>query len=177
MTVKAKNIQFAVDIPEGLTRTQKEAIAQEIIDYIRNRTEDGENAEGRKFPKYSKAYVKSLDFRNAKGGDTKVNLTLSGDMLTAMRLVQSKKDELVIGYKTNDPEAGRVEGNVIGSYGRDPNPKVARDFLGFKSEKERRELDKIIAKYVDEQGQTSAEQSSKAVERARAIAAKFGTEI
>jgi len=144
---EAKYLRFIAKIPEGYNEDERTAIAQEIIDYIAKRTSEGIDAKGKEFPKYSKSYQNSLDYKNAgkKPGMTP-DLVLSGDMLAAMRLLdnQSTARKLAIGYLASDPEAGRVEGNVRGTYGASKGSKAkARNFLGISED----ELGKILSKY------------------------------
>jgi hypothetical protein len=86
--------------------------------------------------------MKSLDFANA-GKSGKVDLQLSGDMLAAMRLLRESKGEIVIGFDRGSPENAKAEGNILGSYGGEPNRKRARDFLGIQPAK-LRELIRFI---------------------------------
>lgn len=139
---KSKPYQFIVDLPEGYDPDIRQAIASEIISFVRQRTLKGEDFEHGKFPKYSKAYQNSLDFK-ATGKSNKVNLMLSGDMLANIDLVKDKEDQLVIGYSDDNENALKAEGNQIGSYGREANSKKARKFLGITSE----DLNVILRKY------------------------------
>jgi len=147
MGVKEKNIQFIVELPDGYTPRVRQAIAQEIIDHVIDRTQKGVSASGRDFKKYSKTYEKSLDFKIAGKKKGQIpDLTLSSDMLNSMRYLKKKSDDntLVIGYGLDDSNAGKVEGNQIGSYGQPKaNPKHARPFLGITE----KELNKILDKY------------------------------
>jgi len=140
--VKVANIQTKIKIPKSIPEEDLEDLGADIVEFIRQRTESGKDEDGRAFPRYSESYKKSLDFKIAgKGG--KVNLTLSGDMLQALEVLQTKPGEIKIGYNKGDDEAGRAEGNILGSYGGDENPSKARRFLGI-SEKD---LNKILKKY------------------------------
>lgn len=118
-----------------MTPQQRKELADLVIEHIYERTtEEGRDKNGKKFPSYSASYIKSLDFANA-GKSSKVDLQLSGDMLASMQLLKTRPGELVIGYKAGDELNGRVEGNRLGSYGGDPDPKKARDFLGIQPTK------------------------------------------
>ena len=142
--VKVANIQTKIKIPKSIPEKDLEDLGADIVEFIRQRTESGKDEDGKPFPKYSEAYKNSLDFKIAgksKGGT--VNLTLSGDMLQALDVLQAKPGEIKIGYNKGDDEAGRAEGNILGSYGGDENPSKARRFLGI-SEKD---LNKILKKY------------------------------
>ncbi len=145
MSVKAKNIQTWIKVSKHYTAEEREAIANELIKEIVKRTAKGIDETGSSFPKYSKQYMKSLDFNNAGKGRT-VNLQLSGDMLAAIKLLDSERGRIKIGYDTGDSEAGRAEGNQIGSYGQSSgDSNKARPFIGFKGEEFER-IKKFISK-------------------------------
>ena len=80
----------------------------------------------RKFKKYSDSYAKK------KGvGEDDVDLVLSGELMDKLKVLKTKPGEITIGYEKGDDVNDKAEGNILGSYGRDPNPKKARDFLGL----------------------------------------------
>lgn len=140
--------QVEIPLPDGLTQDERLAIADEVIEFIVERTRNGKDWRGKSFPKYSDSYKKSLEMAIAKhhGGKStrKVNLELSGDMLAALSLIRERRDALIIGYKASDrEEKAKAEGNILGSYGGDPNPDRARDFLGISPTA----LKAIVAKY------------------------------
>lgn len=113
-----------------------------ILSHITTRTLNGFDKNNKKFKKYSK------DYAEIKGvGVNDVDLTFSGDMLSELELVGHKAGEITIGYRDpSDELAGKVEGNRSGSYGKDPDPKKARDFLGIAKD----DLDVLIDSYEDE---------------------------
>jgi len=123
-----------LDIPPDLRPRQREELADLVIEHIVERTQSGKDKDGKQFKGYSKAYMKSLDFRNA-GKSKKVDLQLSGDMLAAIELLREKNGSLTIGFQKGSEENERAEGNITGSYGREANSSKARDFLGIKSAK------------------------------------------
>ena len=112
---------------------EREAIAQEVIDYIVERTQRaGRNKDGQKMGKYSSSYKKSADY-NAAGKGSMVNLTLSGDMLAELKLLNDRAGSITIGYESGSAQEGKVEGNRKGTYGQS-KPVVRpgqRDFLGI----------------------------------------------
>ena len=122
-------------IPENLTKAQRVELADLVIEHIVDRTQRGVDKDGKKFPGYSKSYLASLDFRNAGKSPSKVDLQLSGDMLAALELLSERNGRLMIGFENGTEENDRAEGNRLGSYGGDPNPKKARDFLGIDRDK------------------------------------------
>ena len=77
---------------------EREAIGQEIVDYIVERTLSGKDKNNRKFAPYSKEYKESLDFKIAGKSKTKVNLRLSGDMLSSLKVLNHRSGSITVGY-------------------------------------------------------------------------------
>lgn len=168
---KDKPYQFKVALPEGYSPDIRQAIASEIISFVRQRTLKGIDADGGKFPGYSKGYINSVDFKATGKSKGKVNLTLSGDMLANIDIVKDKPKELVIGYDDKSDQAGKAEGNQIGSYGKSADPKKARKFLGLQQD----DLKKILSKYpVDS---AKAEARAEAVNTAQEKIDKFAQAV
>lgn len=150
--------KIELDIPDDLKPRQRLELADLIIEHIVDRTDRGLDKNGRKFPPYSRTrkdskgniiegYIDSLDFKNAGKSPNRVNLQLTGDMLAALDILNHKKGKLVIGYEKGTEENDKAEGNILGSYGGEPNKKKARDFLGLQKEKLRE-----LIRYVKENG-------------------------
>lgn len=123
-------------LPKTIKPRDRVKIAEFVIDHIVARSLNGLDKNNKKFPNYE------IDYANKKNvGVGDVDLTLSGEMLESLELVSHKPGEIIIGYKDpSDELAGKVEGNRIGSYGREPNKDKARDFLGIPED----ELDILI---------------------------------
>lgn len=138
-----------IKIPTTLKPRERVAIAEVILTHIVSRTLAGEDRYNDKFKKYTKKYA------DIKGvGVDDVDLVLSGEMLDALELVSHKNGEIVIGYKDpDDGLAGKVEGNRRGSYGGDPNPKRARDFLGIDTD----DLEVLLSAYEENDNPVSGE--------------------
>jgi hypothetical protein len=125
----------------GLNSDQKDEVADLIIERIVNRTDQGKDKEGRRFPGYSKSYKESLDFKVAGKSAGKVDLQLSGDMLAAIEVLDKTSRSVTIGFEPGSEENAKADGNIRGTYGKPtPDPKKARDFLGITET----ELSKII---------------------------------
>lgn len=119
-----------IQIPKGYKPSEREAIADEIIDFIVERTQSGKDKNNQNFPGYSKAYKNSLDFKIA-GKTSKVDLTLSGDMLTSIQVLNHKNGELTVGFDRSDSENNaKATGHITGVYGNS-NKVKKRDFLGI----------------------------------------------
>lgn len=121
-----------------------DAIAQKAIDMIVERTESGKSVSGKAFKKYSKSYQKSDAFA-AFGKSGEVNLTLSGDMLGLLDIVNKTKNTFELGW--DDPvENAKAYNHNVG----DTLPK--REFLGLQKQ-EIDELKRFAERLIeDEQG-------------------------
>jgi hypothetical protein len=125
----------------GLNSDQKDKVADLIIERIVNRTDQGKDKEGKRFPGYSKSYKESLDFKVAGKSASKVDLQLSGDMLAALEVLDKTSRSVTVGFERGSEENAKADGNIRGTYGKPtPDPKKARDFLGITET----ELSKII---------------------------------
>lgn len=123
----------------GLDDDETEMVAEEILNYIVERSKRGEGKDGKKFPGYSKSYMNSFEFK-ATGKTSKVNLTLSGEMLDSLEILEANAGKVVIGFDEDSDMNARAEGNILGTYGSStPNKSKARDFLDI-SQKEIRNL-------------------------------------
>jgi hypothetical protein len=131
-------IPFPNSIRDRLKRNQ---IADAIITHIVGRTMAGLDKNDKRFPKYTKEYAE------IKGvGRSDVDLLLSGEMLDELRPLKITSDGVEIGYQGPKELIGKVEGNILGSYGKEPDEAKARDFLGIKDD----DVDIIISAYEDE---------------------------
>lgn len=127
---------FDLKISKRYSENERAAIAAEVLDYIVERTEKGKDKDGDRFPKYTKQYSELK-------GQGNVDLRLSGEMLESIALLANEKGKIRLGYGSGSSVAGKVEGNCVGSYGNNPNPAKARNFLGI----EDAALEKILKKY------------------------------
>lgn len=130
-----------IKIPREIRPDQREAIAEEIIDFIRDRSFAGLDKNNRKFKKYTKQYAAK---KGVSVGD--VDLVLEGEMLDELAMLSHKAGEITIGYEKGSDVNAKAEGNIIGSYGKDPDPKKARDFLGLT----KKDLLSIVQTYTGE---------------------------
>lgn len=143
--------RLKVSIPDDYTPQEREDFGVLIADFIRERTAEGigvRNGRNYKFPPYSAAYVSSLAFKTAGKSKSQVNLRLSEDMLTDLGVISTKPGEVIIGFERGSDSNEKAEGNILGSYGRDPNPRRARNFLGVTKS----ELAALVKKFERERG-------------------------
>jgi hypothetical protein len=122
---------FIIDIPKGFSDADRETIGEEVIDFIRERTKDGKSWRNREFAGYSDSYAHSLNFKIAGKSKKDVDLTLSGDMLGALTLLDHRDGKLKIGYEKGSQENAIADGNIRGTYGKDKPVGPKRDFLGI----------------------------------------------
>lgn len=136
-----------IKIPSTYKPSERLAIGAEIIDYIIDRTKSGKDKNNKPFPGYSKEYVKSLEFKIAGKSKGNVNLTLSGEMLESMKVLNHRSGEIIIGFDKDDENNGKAEGNIKGTYGSTtPKPGKKRDFLGIDKDDLK---DKILSQFPE----------------------------
>jgi len=119
------------DVPKKEKPKALEEIAQFVKEQVLSYIGDG------KSPVSGGNWKKSLtkEYKKIKGQESSVNfanLELSGDLLDALDVVVKSNGKLSL--EVSGDQAGKAEGNNIGSYGRDPNPKNARRFIPLSGE-------------------------------------------
>lgn len=131
-----------IEIWQAMDEQQKNDVAdkakQHVIDRAQLSGKGFNSATGRdkKFTKYTKEYAK---FKGVSRGS--VDLTLDDDMLKAMEAVKIKPSSFSLGYTSGNPEQGKAEGNITGSYGQSRgSSSKARPFLGL----QKIDLERII---------------------------------
>lgn len=133
-------IKKEILLPADYDAEDAHTVAEEILNFIVERSKKGYGSDGDKFPGYSASYMKSNSFKLG-GKSSKVNLTLSGEMLDSLEVLQAKRGKIVIGFPKDSEMNGRAEGNILGTYGTSkPNPDKARNFMELSG----KELAKII---------------------------------
>lgn len=149
-------------IPKGYSAEEREQIGEELVAYLVERTKSGKGMDGRSFPKYSEAYTKSLAFRQAGKSKKKIDLTLSGEMLDEVALLKNSPGKLIYGYDDDSTQAGKAEGNILGTYGTDTEDESkARDFLAVS----KAEVDKILKHYPLDRTDEGRDKRKKSVQR------------
>lgn len=127
---------FGVPIRDAALR---QAIAGRIIDQIRDRTQSQNvDKDGRPFKKYSDRYKESLAF-NVFGKSDNVDMTLSGNMLADMTVLEENANRVTIGF--SDPtQNAKAFNHTTG----DTVPR--RDFFGI----QKKELAQIKREFEDQ---------------------------
>lgn len=142
----AKWQRFKVDIPKAYGPVERESIAQDIIDFIVDRTLNGKDKKNKAFrPGYSEGYANTREGQLAgkRKGKTP-NLKLTGDMLDALGdYISHRAGELIIGFENGTEENAKADGNVRGTYGHSNSVTTGRDFMGIAS----KDLKSILADY------------------------------
>lgn len=119
-------MKTTIAIPRGINPRDREILGDAVIEFIRMRTLNGKDKNNRKFAKYSKEYAER------KGVDRdSVDLMFSGDMLDGLRLLSHSPGKIEVGYNADSELNGRVEGNILGTYGNSEPVTRPRDFLGI----------------------------------------------
>jgi hypothetical protein len=141
------------------SRDSRDAALAEVADFVKesilNNCASGKTSidgglwKKKLTPEYKKEKLK-------ESGVGFANLELHGDLLDSLDTkVAGKKIIIEI---TDSAELGKAEGNLIGSYGRDPNPDNAREFMPHKrgdrlTPEIMRGVKEILQQYEDDDGE------------------------
>jgi hypothetical protein len=90
----------------------KQVIGQALIDRIIDRTESNKDVNGRALKKYSKEYVASDDFKAFGKSESDVNMTLTGNMLGTLDIVDASGSKVKIGWNDAVENAKAYNHNV-----------------------------------------------------------------
>ena len=116
-------------VPKDLTPSDRVELAEDIIQFIQTRTSGGVGfRKGRNYRLSEKPYTKEYAQRK---GSSRVDLTLTTEMLDSIDLLAHRNGSITVGYQAGSRVNDKAEGNQTGSYGRSPNSKKARPFLGL----------------------------------------------
>ena len=157
-----------IRIPIEFDKPTRLLIAEDIVEFIRNRTSRGLDKNNKPFTPYSKSYVDSIDFKNAGKRKNRVNLELSGDMMTELQVLNVEAAGfVVIGYPLGEENnrAAWQRNNLQPGF-----PK--RDFLGIAQ----KDLKKIIDKYrplLLREAQEERDRRERIAEEARRILSRI----
>jgi hypothetical protein len=151
--------KLSIKIPftQPIKPKERVKIADALLTHIVGRTMAGLDRDNNKFAKYTKKYA------NEKGvGVSDVDLLLSGEMLSELQVLKVDSSGVEIGYKGSKDLIGKVEGNILGTYGQtEPIPGKARDFLGILPD----DVEVIIDSYIDEDIKDLSEEELDAIAR------------
>lgn len=125
-----------ISIPKDLDENARSALADNVIQYIKDRTANNKDVNGKKFHKYSDSYIHSADFRAAGKSASDVNLRLTNEMMDSIQLLDQGKGYITIGFE--DGSAA----NDKGVWQQRADNGVPRIFLGINE----KDLEKVLAK-------------------------------
>jgi len=124
--------KITLEVPESLTASERRDVANDVIEFITNRTRSGYNVYGRdwagKAGQYTEGYAKKKGV--SPGGP--VDLSLSFKMLDDLKYFssQSGKGKITLGFRKGTKSEKKAEGNILGTYGQSaPISGKARPFL------------------------------------------------
>lgn len=141
------DLEKITGLPVAQDKKLMREIAQEVIDFIVERTKSGVAVGSKKNLKspYSKSYADSLPFKAAGKSRNEVNLTLSGDMLGSIDVVEETDKGFVIAV---DPDqAGKAFGHISGFEGHPVLKGPKRPFFGVTVDELR---SKILPKFKND---------------------------
>jgi len=159
-----------IRIPKEYGPMERRAISNKIIDLVVRRTQSGKDINNKPFPgytgknkkagKYSAAYTKSLDFKTGGKSKTKINLTLSEEMLNAIEPLSQRSGSVTIGIPGDDKRNnGKAEGNQKGTYGNKRPVTKGRKFIGISQN----DLNKILKDFPIKDKETSLEKAARLI--------------
>lgn len=123
----------------------KRVIARGIADRIVERTQSGIDKDGDRFVGYKPSYKKSLAFK-VYGKSNKVDLTLTGAMLSSVTVISVDSTTVKIGFTDNE-QFQKASGHIDGTGANNALP--VRDFWGLPLE----DVQEIITSAIKESGQ------------------------
>lgn len=141
-------IQRRYAVPTGLSDQELQAVGDEMVSYIILRTQRGLGEDLSSLPNYTPQYAK---FKGTSVGN--VDLTLEGELLANLTVLEISDGFITIGYESGTPLAGKAEGNISGSYGGEPDESKARDFLALSQNELTGIFDRVLLSYSDFDGE------------------------
>lgn len=139
-------------------------IGQAIIDKIIKRTEDGIGVNGAKLKKYAKDYIDSSEFKAFHKSASKVDMTLTGQMLGTLDILDTRGDSVRIGWQDSEENAKAYNHNVGDTV-------TKRPFFGITDD----ELQEIKSQFIDQLSDQL--QSPERITAAQLLARLNGDEI
>jgi hypothetical protein len=139
--------KITLQIPDYIRGGDKQDLANDIINFIYERTVSGKNVFGR--PWSGKAGKYTNQYKKVSGKSEPVDMELSGKMLSKMIYFpsRSKKGEVTIGFRSGTKDEKKAEGNIQGTYGQpSPIPGKARPFLDIL----KKDLNNIVADFIND---------------------------
>lgn len=128
------------------TRDEAQAFAQEAIERIIERSQSGQDINGRKFKEYTKDYAEE---KGVSRGD--VDMTLFGDMLLS---IDSRISGDRVRIEIPSDEAPKAYGHISGFKGHPtiPQGKYKRDFFGLTKDEAEQIAESVRDESFQEEG-------------------------
>jgi hypothetical protein len=114
-----------IKLPSNLSDNAKRRVGEKVIDFIKNRTLENIDINGKRFANYSESYSKSPEFILAGKSKTDPNLRLSGVMMEELDILEVGNSHITIGYV----EGTDSNNKAVWAERSDNGP--ARTFLGI----------------------------------------------
>jgi len=120
-------VSETITVNKAYNKSERDAIASEIVDHIRSRTKKGQGKNMKpwkgKRAVYSSAYINSLAGKiGGKTKSSKVNIQLSGDTMASVKTLNTKTTgKIIIGIPKSDKDKSdwnKAKGNILGTYGQ-----------------------------------------------------------
>ncbi|MBC96401.1 MAG: hypothetical protein CME63_01520 [Halobacteriovoraceae bacterium] len=127
-------VTLEIDLNEVLGGSVDDATAlsagTEIVDRIVEFARNGRNAAGKSFKHYDEDYVESEEFQAAGKSKSNVNMTLYGDMLAQLNVIEVNSGRITLGWE-DETQAKKAYAHMTGFKGH-PTIKngTKREFLG-----------------------------------------------
>ena len=139
------NLKKAFGVPIE-DRSLRQEIGQFFIDTILDRTEKSRQVDGSAMPKYSKEYKDSEEFELYGKSPSERNMTLTGDMLLSLDVLNDSESKIILGFK-DDEQRAKAAGHQ-GGYGPNGSSKAKRAFFGITD----KEIQKAKEKFAPDLG-------------------------
>jgi hypothetical protein len=145
--------ETGVDVPKDRREEAAQAVAEYVLEQIHSYSADGKTsvAGGLWKRKLSKGYLKEKEHESSANF---ANLELTGELMDSLEADANSRGDVTVSVPSD--QAGKAEGNLIGSYGREEDPKKARQFMPYKDgQRFRREIlsgiKDILQEFTDEE--------------------------
>ncbi len=162
------NLEDLIGTDISFDRDLVREIGQAIIDYMVDRAEDGRGLNGVKLKSpYSKSYAESLDFKAAGKSRGNVNMTLSGDMLASIDILDQDGSTIEIGIE-DEEQAIKAYGHQTGFEGHPVLDGPKRPFFGVSVKELEKEILPKFKSKIEQARESGADQEG-LIETVRSI--------
>lgn len=138
----------------------KREFGQQVIEEILDRLDQGQGKDGAftgRAGRYSKSYRESPSFQFLKGGQSTVNLKLTGQMRSFLEILGTDETGVTIGISDSE-EAAKAHGHITGG-----RYLPVRDFLGLPDKRQIQIFENIISDFETAALQQAAEEEAQSL--------------